>query len=635
MNTTTNYPYSRTPSYPTLLQKFLAMILGGSAMAAILILFFYTALGVLYFGKVFPGVTVMGIDVGGMTRAEAVGLLESRITYPKQGLIAFEDQGKVWTHTPEEVGLYLDYSASVNQAYHVGRSGWPWQRLNERLLVWRDSKDHSPILILDERITRARLNQIAAEINKPVREANLQLVGAQVIVEPGQIGRMLDVEATIFALKDPLTNLLNASIPLTVKEYEPVILDASSQAETARSILSQPMTLRVSNAADEKLGPWEFSPDTVASMLAIERITGSEGENFQIRLDENKLFNIIYPLTPSLSVQPENARFIFNDDTQELEIIRSATIGRELMVEESVQYINQQLQAGQHTINLVFDYKNPAATNDMTAADLGITELVSSETSYFYGSDDGRIQNIITAASQFHGIMIPPGATFSMVENIGDISLDSGYAEAWIIYGDRTVKGVGGGVCQVSTTLFRTAFFGGFPIVERWPHAYRVYYYELIQSGAANDNLAGLDATVYAPVVDFKFNNDTPYWLLMETYVNVSARSLTWKFYSTDDGRQVDWSTTGLTNTKEPPWPVYEENDDLDKGKIKQVDWAVKGAQVTVNRTVTRDGQVIISDIFTTTYQPWAAVCQYGPGTKDYPPEGDQRDRYSCKVKNN
>jgi len=634
MNTTTNYPYSSTPTYPTVLQKILAVIFGGSAVALILIVGFYTALGIIFFGKVFPGVTVIGVDIGGLTRADAVRLLESRITYPSQGLIAFEDQVQVWTFTPQEIGLYIDYTASVQQAYRVGRSGWPWERFSERLMVWQDGLDHAPVLILDERLTRERLNQIAAEINRPVKDANLRLEGAQVIAEPGQIGRMLDVEVIIQALKNPLTNLLNASIPLVVNEYQPVILDASSQAETVRQILSQPMVLRVSDAPDEKLGPWEISPESLASMLVIER-TGTAGEQYQVRLDENTLFNIIYPLTISLSVQPQNARFIFNDETRQLEVIKSAIIGRELLVEESIQYINQQLLAGNHNISLVFDYINPDATDDKTAAELGITELVSSETSFFYGSDDGRIQNIVTAASQFHGILIPPGTTFSMVDNIGDISLDSGYAEAWIIYGDRTVKGVGGGVCQVSTTLFRTVFFGGFPIVERWPHAYRVYYYELTQSGSVNENLAGLDATVYAPVVDFKFTNDTQYWLLMETYVNVSARSLTWKFYSTEDGRQVEWSTTGLTNTKEPPWPVYEENDDLEKGKIKQVDWAVKGAQVTVNRTVTRDGQVVINDVFKTTYEPWAAVCQYGPGTKDYPPEGDQRDRYSCKVKEN
>ena len=157
-----------------------------------------------------------------------------------------------------------------------------------------------------------------------------------------------------------------------------------------------------------------------------------------------------------------------------------------------------------------------------------------------------------------------------MAQMMGDVSLDSGYAEALIIYGNRTIKGVGGGVCQVSTTLFRTVFFGGYPIVERYSHAYRVGYYEQTPSGADNVNMAGMDATVFVPVVDFKFKNDSPYWLLMETYA--TKTSLTWKFYSTSDGRKVDWDSSGVQNVVDAPAPLYQENPDLPKGKIQQVD---------------------------------------------------------------
>ena len=301
-------------------------------------------------------------------------------------------------------------------------------------------------------------------------------------------------------------------------------------------------------------------------MLVIERAANDSGGTFIIKLDETRLYNMLAPLASGLARFPQNARFIFNDETRMLEVIQQAVNGRELLVTELVANINARLAEGQHTVDLTFREVLPDVTDSATGADLGITELVSAESTFFYGSDDGRIQNIVTAAGQFHGLLVPPGATFSMVDNIGDISLDSGYAEAWIIYGDRTVKGVGGGVCQVSTTLFRTVFFGGYPVVERWPHSYRVYYYELAQSGAVNENMAGLDATVYAPVVDFKFTNDTPYWLLMETYVDVAARRLTWKFYSTSDGRQVDWSTTGLQDRIKPPYPVYEEQRRPEQG---------------------------------------------------------------------
>jgi vancomycin resistance protein YoaR len=110
-------------------------------------------------------------------------------------------------------------------------------------------------------------------------------------------------------------------------------------------------------------------------------------------------------------------------------------------------------------------------------------------------------------------------------------------------------------------------------------------------AGRNNARLAGLDAAVFVPLVDFKFTNDTPHWLLMETYLN-PAGSLTWKFYSTKDGRSVEWDTSGVTNVVEAPEPAYNENPELPQGTIRQVDWAADGADVTVYRTVTRNGEV-------------------------------------------
>ena len=310
---------------------------------------------------------------------------------------------------------------------------------------------------------------------------------------------------------------------------------------------------------------------------------------------------------------PENARFIFNDETGQLELLKSAVVGRELNIPNSITKINQEVAQGNHSIELAFDIQQPQVLDTATGADLGITELVQATTTYFYGSDAARKTNIRTSAEQYHGLLVAPGETFSMVDHIGDISLDNGYAEAWIIYGDQTIKGVGGGVCQVSTTLFRNAFFAGFPIVERHYHSYRVYYYEQNMWGGTDESLAGLDATVYAPLVDLKFMNDTPYWLLMETYVY--DNEIQWKFYSTSMNRVVDWNTTGLTNIKEAPEPKYVENDELPKGQIKQIDFEADGADITVYRTVYQDGQVYIQDNFVTHYTPWQAVYECGPGT--------------------
>ena len=209
------------------------------------------------------------------------------------------------------------------------------------------------------------------------------------------------------------------------------------------------------------------------------------------------------------------------------------------------------------------------------------------------------------------------------------LSRECGFAEEELLYGVRTITDLGGGVCQVSLTLLRSVFNAGFPIVERNSHADRVSYYEMIGSGAIDPSLAGLDATVYFPLVDFKFKNDSPYWILMETYLNESGRSLTWKFYSTKDGRTVDIANTGPTNIVSAPSPLYEENAELKKNQMKQVDYAANGADVTVTRTVWKDGVVYFQDQVTTHYQPWQAICQYGPDSKD--PEKLARENSLCR----
>jgi vancomycin resistance protein YoaR len=318
-------------------------------------------------------------------------------------------------------------------------------------------------------------------------------------------------------------------------------------------------------------------------------------------------------------LMPQNARFVFNDGERKLDIIDHAVIGRTLNVSSTIGIIQQKVAAGDHNIVLAFDFQKPQVQDSATTDSLGVRELIWAETSYFYGSSPERVQNITAAAARFHGVLIAPGETYSMAKGLGDISLDNGFAEALIIYGGRTIKGVGGGVCQVSTTLFRAAFNAGFPIVERYPHAYRVSYYEKIAGNHINPSLAGMDATVYVPIVDFRFTNDTSTWLLMETYVNPEKSSITWKFYSTRDGREVKYETTGPTNIVAAPEPLYKENPELPKGEIKQVDWAADGADVDVKRTVTKGGEIYLQDDFKTHYQPWQSVFEYGPGTENIP----------------
>jgi vancomycin resistance protein YoaR len=599
------------------LLSFGTILLGGAAIFVAALMALLIGFQAFYNGYIYPGIQVGWVDIAGMKTEEAAALLDYHVIYPQQGRVLLRDSDQIWVAAPSELGLSFSGAYNAQTAYEIGRSGTFFHQLSDQFQAWYRGITLTPALIFDERLAENYLRGLASEIDKPTVEASLEINGTDVVVKPGQIGRTLDIYATRDLIQTQVQTLIDGEVPLVIYEDEPAILDASEQAELAQQILSAPLVISMPGTSEGDPGPWRFEPEDLAQMLTIERVDTPEGAAYQVGLDTSELRMFLTEIAPGLDKQAESARFIFNDDTRELDIIQPAVIGQTLDIEATIQAINQALIAGEHRVKLDMHYTQPEIGDEVTAEDLGITELVHDEISYFRGSDNSRIQNIATAASRFHGVMVPPGGTFSMAEVLGDVSLDTGYAEAWIIYGDRTIKGVGGGVCQVSTTLFRTVFFGGFPIIERHPHAYRVYYYEQTYTGH-DARLAGLDATVYVPLVDFKFVNDTPYWLLMETYIGNNW--LQWKFYSTSDGRSVDWSTTGLQNKQDPPDPVYTENPDLAKGEIKQVDWAVEGADVTVNRTVYRDGEPLFDDFFTTHYEPWRAVCEYGPGTRGMPP---------------
>jgi vancomycin resistance protein YoaR len=624
MHTTTlpNPPvYARPLPRPSpILQTLITLVIGGS-LFFVLLGFALMGYTLAYSNKIVPGVSVAGIDLSGLTREEAAQKLSQQMRYPENGKIVFQQGSQVWVASPKKLGLFLDTQTSAQAAYLVGRSGGLLEKTGDQFDAWYQGRNLPPLFVFDERIAQHFLKEIAAQVDVPIIEASLSVNGVDVVLKPGQVGRTLDVPAALLAVQAQLQTLTDGIIPLVIRETPPVILDASAQADLARRILSAPLTITVPEAVSGDPGPWTFEPQALAAMLVIERVEDAQGARYQVGLNSEMLRAFLNGIAPSFVRQPENARFIFNDDTRQLELIQPAVIGRGLDIDTSLEKIREVAVAGEHNAALDMEYTEPAVKDDATAESLGIRELVSSYSSYFYGSSSDRIQNIQMASARFHGLLVPPGATFSMADALGEISLDNGYAEALIILGDRTIKGVGGGVCQVSTTLFRTAFFGGFPIEERHPHAYRVGYYEQTAGGGYDADLAGLDATVFVPVVDFRFTNDSASWLLMETYVNAASRRLTWKFYSASDGRTVNWDTTGPQNVVEPPEPSYEENPSLEQGQIKQVDWAADGADITVTRAVLRDGQVLFQDTFATHYLPWRAVYQYGPGTEIPTPE--------------
>jgi len=558
-----------------------------------------------------PGVGTGGMNLTGMDATQIESGLSLAFDYPQAGMIGLRDGDNLWEAKPADLGVAIDVPFMTQQVLAVGRTGTLPQMAEAQIQAWLRGIQIPPRVIFDERIANVQLQSLAAQIDMPTLEASLELSGLEVEVHSGQIGRRLDVQATLDAMAATITVMQDATIDLTIEETPPLVLDASEQADAARRILSEPLTLSAADA-----GPWTISPAELAAMLHFVVTNDGPASSYQIQIDTTHLTAFLEGLAPGLARVPQNARVIFNDTTRELDLMTSAVIGSSLDIPATIEAIQQGLLVGEHSIPLVFKVLNPAVMDDTTAADLGITEAVTVVSTYFSGSSSARIHNIKTASAAFHGMLIPPGGMVSMAEFLGEISLDTGYREALIIYDGRTVQGAGGGVCQVSTTLFRTAFFGGYQIDMRYQHAYRVRYYE---TGTGSPG-PGLDATVFVPRVDFRFTNDTEYWLLMETYV-YNNNQLQWKFYSSSDGRTVNWTSTGPQNVIQPDPPLHRENPDLEPGVTKQVEWEVDGMDVSVYRTVARDGEVLHDDTIRTRYLPWQAVFEHGPEIE--PPEGE------------
>jgi len=606
---TVSQPYQKIPIMP----QVVAALVSGVTLFFVTIFMWTLAYQLIYAGRIFPGVSVAGVDLSGLTPSDAAVKLNQTLSYPISGTVLFRDGEKAWVASPAELGMVFDPSSSAVTAYDVGRSGGLFGALSGQIRARGNGIFVPPVIIFDQRVAYQYLRQISSQIDQPLQEAGLNLEGTNVVASPGQVGRELKIDATLVYLGAQLQTFSDGEVPLVVQELMPQILDVSAQADTARQILSQPLTLVVPDEVEGAPGPFVFDVQVLANMLGVQRTQ----DGVQVVLNTAGLTEILGPVKARTDRPSLNARFVFNDETRQLDLIEPSQTGLVVDVDATVRAINESLLRGEHVVPLIVKAEEPQISSSMTGTELGITELIWSETSYFYGSSAERIQNIQAASAQFHGLLVAPGEIFSMGEHMGDVSLENGFAEALIIYGGRTIKGVGGGVCQVSTTLFRTVFNAGFPIVERYSHAYRVSYYEQTASGSVDPRLAGLDATVYFPLVDFKFKNDSPYWMLMETYVNVNARTLTWKFYSTSDGRSVEWDTTGPTQIVAAPPPLYEENPELKKNEMKQLDWAANGADVTVTRRVLRDGAVLFQDQITTHYEPWRAVCEYGPDSKN------------------
>lgn len=318
-------------------------------------------------------------------------------------------------------------------------------------------------------------------------------------------------------------------------------------------------------------------------------------------LGKEKLAAYLEEISKSINIDPIEGLYKFKEG--KITAFKLSADGRSLDVSLTISLVEKNLATlpSRVIIELPIKVLKPKVTEETDK--LGIVELIGKGESYFRDSISTRVYNISLGSSKFHGLLIPPGEIFSFNDKIGTISAYTGYKQAYVIEKGKTVLGDGGGVCQVSTTLYRAALYAGLPIVERVAHAYRVGYYE---------PPVGLDATVYDPSPNFRFKNDTGKYILIQVNFDEINQKLTFELYGTNDGRVTTISRPVIVSTAPAPSPKYQDDPTLPKGTEKQIDTAHAGAKVYFTRKVVKNGVDLINETVWSSYIPWAAVIMRG-----------------------
>lgn len=590
--------------------------------------FYYQA---QYEGRIFPGVSVRGIDLGGLTLADAEARLRVAFEpYPLLPIVVRYGE-RSWNLTAEDLGVNFDAASAAQAAYRVGREPWSvpplasWRDLSPGWLLARLAHLQRNLqtqlrayrfgyeVLADETVDRTAgllwLQGLARELDRPVVEASLRIDGLTVTSSPSRVGYRLDVPASHRAIYEALLSNRGGTVDLVVQEIKPLLADVTQAEVFARLVLSGPITLVAPDPDLDTGSPppsYTVGVEQLAPLLSLETVPVADGGlEVKASLDVQPLRPLVGTWALELAREPHNARLDFDPKTAEVRVLEPSQIGRALDVDATLEAIYQAALSPSRTATLPLRLIEPAV-NMHRIPEMGIRELVAKGVTSFKGSSADRVHNIKTGAAAVQGVVVPPGGVFSFNEAVGSVDAENGYKDSLVIWGDRTAVGIGGGICQVSTTLFRAAYYGGLPIVERYNHGYVVSWY----------GQPGLDATIYTPTVDFKFRNNTEHYLLIESEINEAKGTLTFYLYGTKPDWTVEVTGPEISNEVPPGKPVYQVDPSLKPGEIKQVEWANKGMDV-VWRRVVKDGQgrVLRSEELKSKYSPWSAHYLVGPGT--------------------
>ncbi len=571
-----------------------------------------------YRGQFFPGTRVGAVNIGGLTFAEGRALVLARADalIERGASVAVNgSSGRIPLRViaTEDADLSqdlvtLEVNEALVQAEGLGASGAEWRQSWERIRTavggW---VIEVPVKVNVEAIQAELLKTFAEYYNPAVEPAfmfvqNEATQAWEVTVTPGTAGRAFDVEAAVGQFTETMRNLNLAPVVITVVDQQPAVSDAQAQGLTGVALAAlahAPYTLRYEVNRFEEYG-YPVDAAFLTASLAPER--GEEGT--RLGLEGNAADELFATIEGDINIEAKNAKFeVVENRVQEFQ---PSTEGRAVdAVSTRAALLGALGTAQEKPIEIAVNITEAQITTE-SANTFGIKEILGVGTSGWKGSPGNRIKNIRHATQKLNGVLIPPGAEFSALEALEPVTLEGGYLPEMVIKGDEIKPEVGGGLCQIGTTLFRMAMNSGMDITERRNHSLVVSYY----NDPTNGN-PGTDATLYGPHPDLRFINDTGHYMLITTEMNADSTSLRYTLWGTSDKRK-GYYTPPVVHKWMPAGPVQTKYTPTLAPGVKKCQSAHPGADTSFVYYIERPDGTVEEETFASHYRPLPTICRVG-----------------------
>jgi vancomycin resistance protein YoaR len=483
-------------------------------------------------GRIYRGVEVGDVALGGRTPAEARQIVEEHATGALKE-IEFSGGPGQFTRTAREMGVSFNIEATVDEAYAVGREGNVLERLGERANALVGGVTIPPDVDYQPGKARGEVEEIASRVNHEPKEASVNIYGSEVEVVESREGYKLDNTATMQSADNAIEDM-SGQARLIGDVLEPAITtrEAETAAEKARRVLSEQLVFRAQGKS------WTLSPSDVGSVLVVTRKNGEIG----ISLNRDRLVDRLAHVYADLNVEPVEASYDFAADGSL--IVRPSKEGQRIEEEKFLGAIEEGLFEGKREYEVPITVDKP----EYTAAELEsmkpTTLLGTYETNYTLSSDtsEERVQNLELASSAVSGTFVAPGDIFSMNDTVSHLD----YHRTHVIVDGQETLADGGGLCQVTSTLYNAVLFSGLEIVERHPHASQLPYIR-----------PGMDATIWFGALDMKFKNTTDGFILLEEYVSEDGHVYASVYGVPDDVSVEMWSEELWMTQNASEWVTY------------------------------------------------------------------------------